>query len=863
MFKQNVQLAELISLLQKNEEYILITANARLMQYFQDIYSKQQLSEQQYIFASPQIFSYDLWLEKYWLKFRHTYSCSLSLIKPHQAHFLWEEVVEQNNPFFFNIDGVVEDIKKAWKLCCAWNIPIDEMSFSINQDTSIFYQWVSHYKKILEQKGWIDQPMLPLALTDIFQASSSSVKQSTIILAGFDRLPPSLLACVEAFSKNILFYESSKRASNISKAAFLSEEEEMHAFLSWAKNKSETYSVLKDVTTLHQVACVIPNLSQKRNKLERFIQRYFSKEEYNISAGYIFATYSMISVALKMLLIKQALDEAKKVTLKEFYFILENRYLGESEEEKRSIIFKKIHATENANFLWRNFLNLLKESESNLAEALGKFESFSMPKKARPSEWKGVFQHLLVEINWPGSYELDSEEYQTYARWLELLQEYQQLDLIFDSISFNKAVSILKTMAYKVIFQPSKKGAKVHFLGFLESAGLHFEHLWVTGMSAEEFPANIQLNPFIPPKMQRQYNLPHATYEIEHTFAEQLMKHFMGGGNEVVFSYLSQKDGIKIKESTLIKEFPFISFFGDVTKDSPFLLEEITEEEDLPLSSHEEIKGGTSLLKNQALCPFRAFAKHRLKAIGFEKLTIGLANHERGNLVHTLLEKFWKKVQTQQQLLAYTSEELEELIHETAFHTVKNFVDCNPYKASKLPSYFQKLEINRLEILLQRWLAVEIQRPSFAVSSIEEGREVNLAGLKLHVRTDRIDALSNGRKIVIDYKTGIVPAISLSDERPEHPQLLLYTLLDSEVKALAFAQVKADSPLLKGNSGEETNINGIKVIDWEEERQQWEKRLMVLAEEFVLGKHGVRPKKESVCETCDLQGLCRIRDMVL
>jgi probable DNA repair protein len=886
MFKQKIQLAELMAFLRKKDG-ILITANARLMEYFQDIYAKQQLSDQRHIFEFPPIFSYEIWLEKYWQKFRYKCSRPFSLIKQQHAHFLWEEVVEKNNPFFFNIDGVIEEAKKAWKLCCAWNIPIDEMSFSINQDTTIFYQWATHYQQILGEKGWIDPAMLPFALTEVFQAFSSG-KRPTIVLAGFDRLPPSLLSCVQAFSQdNILFYESSETATKINKTAFLSEEEEMHAFLSWAKNKSETYSVLKDVTSLDEgsvegrtpvsqrqnkshfyshpnekIACVIPNLSQKRNKLERFIQRYFSEEEYNISAGHIFSTYSMIAAALKMLSIKQAFSAAETVMLKEFYFILENHYLGEAEEEKRSLILKKIHATENANFLWKDFLSMLKESGSNLAESLEKFEWFVLPKKAKPSEWKEIFETLLKSLNWPGSKELDSKEYQTYTRWLDLLQEYQQLDLICEAISFNKAVSMLKTMANKTVFQPSKKNAKVHFLGFLEAAGLPFKQLWVTGMSAEEFPANIQLNPFIPAKIQRQYSLPHATHDIEHQFAKQLMQDFIAGGNEVVFSYISQKEGIKLKESALINEFPLLSSSSfEQPEKSSFFLEDVTESEDLPLFPQEEIRGGTSLLKNQALCPFRAFALHRLKAMGFEKLTIGLADHERGNLVHMMLEKFWVKVKTQQQLLAYTSEELEELIHETAFKTVKHFVDYNPYKANKLPSIFQKLEINRLETLLQRWLAIEIQRPTFVVSSIEESREVNLAGLTLKVRTDRMDELSNGKKIVIDYKTGIVPAISLNDERPEHPQLLLYTLLDSDVKALAFAQVKADAPLLKGNSEEETNINGIKVINWEEERQQWEQKLLELAKEFLQGKHQALPKKDSVCDTCDLQGICRIRDL--
>lgn len=845
-----VQLPELINLLQKKEA-ILITANSRLMQYFQFIYSKQQLNAHQIIYEAPPIFSYEIWLEKYWLTYRNQSPQRASLISSYQSHFLWEEVIEQNNPFFFNIDGLVADVKKAWKLCWSWNISINEANFSTNLDTKIFYEWASCYQRMLDKNGWIDQAMLPSILTEIFTTISSDNKETAIILAGFDRLPASLLKCVEAYSRQVFMYESVEKAANIHKTAFISEEEEIKAVLSWAKNKCSS----------GEIACVIPNLNPKRNKLERLIQRYFTFEEYNISAGHVFSSYSMIAAALKMLSIKQALHEQKTVTLKDFYFIVEHRYIGAAEERKRSLLLQKIHATENARLSWESFRCLLKEYAINLEEKLQDFESCILPNQAKPSEWSSIFQRLLAKLHWPGAYGLDSQEYQTYKRWLELLHEYQQLDLIFEAISFKKALLILNKIANTIVFQPSKKDAKIHFLGLLEAAGLHFEHLWVTGMSAEEFPANVQLNPFIPPQIQRQYALPHSSHEIEYAFAAKLMGHFISGGKEVIFSYLSQKDGIKIKESPFIRLLPKVNNTNSDSETPPVLLEEISENDSFPLLSHEKVKGGTSLLKNQALCPFRAFAKHRLKVAGFEKLTIGLGEHERGSLVHEAMEKFWKKIQTQQQLLSYTAEALDKIIHDISRQTVKKCIADHPYKSTKLPLVFQKLEIRRLEVLLKKWIQCEIKRPPFRVVSVEENSEINLAGLTLRIRADRIDELAKGRKMVIDYKTGTLPTLSLNDERPENPQLLLYTLLDSDVKSWAFAQVKASDPLFKGISQEATHIDGIKVIDWEIERQLWMQQLKMIAEEFLQGRKDVLPKKESVCENCDFHGLCRIREV--
>jgi RecB family exonuclease len=230
-------------------------------------------------------------------------------------------------------------------------------------------------------------------------------------------------------------------------------------------------------------------------------------------------------------------------------------------------------------------------------------------------------------------------------------------------------------------------------------------------------------------------------------------------------------------------------------------------------------------------------------------------------LVHGALEKFWKIAQTQQQLLSYTSEELDQLINKIAFQTVKIFIQSTPQKADKLSPFFQKLEIKRLEQLLKKWLTIEKERPSFSIIALEESNTIKLSDLELKIRVDRIDQLANGDKMVIDYKTGLLPPLSSEDERPEHPQLLLYALADPEVKAWVFAQVKAADPLFKGKSADETNISGIRTIDWETERQQWEQTLLALAEEFLQGEHKALPKKETVCNTCDLHGLCRIRSL--
>ena len=80
----------------------------------------------------------------------------------------------------------------------------------------------------------------------------------------------------------------------------------------------------------------------------------------------------------------------------------------------------------------------------------------------------------------------------------------------------------------------------------------------------------------------------------------------------------------------------------------------------------------------------------------------------------------------------------------------------------------------------------------FSVLEQEDSHVLTLGSLSLTLRPDRIDTLADGRRLVIDYKTGAVQRKSWLGERPADPQLPLYTLLDDTVAGLAFGRVHQD-----------------------------------------------------------------------
>ena len=75
-----------------------------------------------------------------------------------------------------------------------------------------------------------------------------------------------------------------------------------------------------------------------------------------------------------------------------------------------------------------------------------------------------------------------------------------------------------------------------------------------------------------------------------------------------------------------------------------------------------------------------------------------------------------------------------------------------------LSGRFADIERRRLVRLARAWLAHEKERGPFSVVAIEDKRAVTIGELAFNARLDRVDEMPDGRRIVIDYKTGQPPS---------------------------------------------------------------------------------------------------------
>jgi len=351
--------------------------------------------------------------------------------------------------------------------------------------------------------------------------------------------------------------------------------------------------------------------------------------------------------------------------------------------------------------------------------------------------------------------------------------------------------------------------------------------------------------------------------------------------NEVVLSHperSNDRDGHALKPSALIKQIaegelilPIYENYLEVIQRASQL--ECVVDAKAPslvkaATPNSGVSGGVSVIKDYAACPFRAMAKHRL---GVENLVVphvGLNALERGMLIHDVLAKSWQQLETKSALDDASDDKLEAIVTQAAEQAICYLLKDRPANHSLR---FKAIEQKRLVRLALEWLAHEKKRGSFTVLAIEEKYVINIGGLQLNTRLDRVDQLDDGSMIIIDYKTQKQSIASLLGHRLDEPQLPLYLVTaKSNAIAVVFAQVKMGSIGFVGVVRDEELLHGVKAYtelnrydlpgSWEALVGVWRQDLTKLATGFLRGDAKVDPKNALTCRYCDLQPFCRIHE---
>ena len=176
-------------------------------------------------------------------------------------------------------------------------------------------------------------------------------------------------------------------------------------------------------------------------------------------------------------------------------------------------------------------------------------------------------------------------------------------------------------------------------------------------------------------------------------------------------------------------------------------------------------------------------------------------------------------------------------------------------------------ECRRAARLILRLCERERERAPFSVHSLESDAELALAGARLRMRIDRVDALAGGGRAILDYKSGRRVSADWYGERPTHPQLLAYgEALGEEVVALATVSVNAREVRFDGIARSPGLLPAVRAVRaagatdaWAEQRRAWRAILTGLIRGFLAGEAAVDPRP-GACDYCHVIDICRISE---
>ncbi|HEX4909716.1 MAG TPA: PD-(D/E)XK nuclease family protein, partial [Permianibacter sp.] len=357
-----------------------------------------------------------------------------------------------------------------------------------------------------------------------------------------------------------------------------------------------------------------------------------------------------------------------------------------------------------------------------------------------------------------------------------------------------------------------------------------------------------QPNPLLPMAWQRAHNLPRSSHQRESQFASQLMQRLTTSAPVIVWSCPQFEGERELRVSPFLRTLPEHDIppallraetaFHTLTRQA---LESLPDNQGPALHPDEPIRRNSQLLAVQAMQPQAAFVQYRLHANAVLPLPQTRQSSERGTLVHRALATLWQGLQTSTALAQLPDAELRQRCEAAAAGAL---AEHGKQLQQALPARWRELEQQALVQVLHEWLQFEKQRQTpFAVSQIEQNADLELAGLALSLRLDRVDQLSDGTAIVMDYKTGASwQTPPWTAERPHDVQLMLYALAtDAPLAGVVAARVRAGDAHFKGLSTSEDNLPKLKPDkllaeqDLDSLRHDWRTRLQQLAREFVSG----------------------------
>ena len=894
---------ELLASLERGE--LLLLPAARAARNLRSDFAAHQRHKGLQAWKSPRVLSWSEWTAGLWTQLTTSGAESRLLLNSVQEHSLWLEVITGHSAGTFSaetLDSLAGLARSAWQLCGQWEIGRRLRASAATHDSRTFAGWAEDFALRCADQGYVTAAHLEGLLAQHLHTHQLELPPQLRLL-NFGEFSPAQERLLSALRQHLpSLHEVSTEVSrprqrlgapSLPLAVAASEREELFLAARWAKAQVEAG---QHRALPIRVGVLLPETGIDRAELESVFREVLAPELQPLTADLSSTPWELASgdPLASVALVIAALDLlrwcAGPLPLPRASALLLSPYLaatgGTGDLDAPDAPDARDIQDANARFdiRWLRSRNRLRPEltlhaaallgvaagRSSQAEApapwlthLDELSARTDPKLRRSfSEWMEVLRQLLKVAGWPGQRALTAREQGAVRAWEDALDQVATLDFAGLRTSFQGALKAVERQTNSNLFQPETGDAAVTALSLREAAGSSWDALLLPRSSEAHWPPPLRSHPFLGAALQRELRMPGSFPQRELISLQQLLART---SSSLATCAAENADGALRPAPFLtglgFTPVPAHSVLSPVPRSLETTAEVVPDHALLPPLPSPEIHGGARVLELQAACAFRAFSTMRLNATEVEEREAGLDNRDSGTLLHRSLEHFWNQVRSQEALRAMGPAEQQRLLHEC----VEEAVSAGPPVENAWDRAYLDLQKRRLRNLLGLWLHRELKRGPFTVAESEHASLVAVGPLSLRVRVDRVDQVENG-VVLVDYKSGATadPKGWLGD-RPDQPQLPLYSLLrkPGEVQAVAFAHVRAGKDMrwngLEAQPGILPRPSAPQKIDLSQQMDAWRSTLTRLAADFSEGRSEVSPKSfPENCRHCAHRLLCRL-----
>lgn len=837
------------------------------------------------------------------------------LLAPFNEQLLWEDVITQSlkkNAFgdLFDVSGLASAAIQANQYMVAWklHIPRDQLS----EESRQFLQWQRAFVlacdklNVLESVRYFDWQL------DCLDQGKISLPEH-IAFAGFDQTAPQEQRFREILSKRgvqVSDYLTTRAQPATAQHIRLENiEAECRAAVAWAQASLMQNSKAKLAPM--KIAIVAPQLSEVRNQLADLLDDTFyptsmrpslgdTTKNYNFSLGTPLIQQPIIQAVLNLLRVLNSYQlqqtDISAILLSPFWST------NQQEADARALLDAKMREQLPIHLSLPRFVEFATKQHErglNIAQLLTHLNAGIdiSSNRAMPSQWVLTLNSMLNVLNWPGERSVTSIEFQAISAWQKALLQLGKLDVLGKNYSPSEALQCMQQICTESIFQAETiNQPSIQIVGIMEALSAPVDAMWVLQMNDHIWPPPARPNPLLPAFIQRAASVPGADNHIQTAFAANIQQRLLHSTNTIIFSSSKTQGESQLRVSPLITNVPVLenvvlaSTLAEQLSQLKFNSSEFNSSGDADLThmnleylhdhmapaiqAGEHVSGGTGLFKAQAICPAWAFYQYRLGAKALKTPSNGLDNMDRGSLVHSVLEQFWRPGEFRHfaDLRDMTADSFAQAINTAIRHTLQDFAKHNNIASNAL----LVLEHERLYKLIAAWLQYEKEHGvSFKIIDCEAEKKGHICGIEITLKIDRIQQLENGGLAFIDYKTGQEPKMtSWNEERIIEPQLPIYAAFggdESPISSVQFAWVKIAEHKFIGVSSDnfeaEPDKRKPKFIqqfdDWQSLLNHWKASIETIAQEIKMGEAAVKFNHENDLMYCEVLPLLRLPERQL